>query len=173
MDHPTSPFISLLVVVFLAFLVPVILAQFKNLRLPIVVGEILAGIIIGQSGFGLISPDEPILDFMAEFGFVFLMFISGLEIDFSNLGNPSSRDVKKKGNRWGPLPLSGISFILTLLLAAAISLGLVKMGLARNPWLMGLILSTTSLGVVVPVLKETRLYWGVIWPGNPFCCPVG
>ncbi|MFZ2095950.1 MAG: monovalent cation:proton antiporter family protein [Anaerolineales bacterium] len=162
MDHLNSQFTSLLIVVFLAFSVPVILVQFKKFQLPIVVGEILAGIIIGRSGFGWVSSDDQILNFIADFGFVFLMFLSGMEIDFSSLGLFSENGVKKSPKRWGPLSMATVIFTLTLLMAGMISLGLVRLGLARNPWLMGLILSTTSLGVVVPVLKEK----GVI--GNPF-----
>jgi Kef-type K+ transport system membrane component KefB/Trk K+ transport system NAD-binding subunit len=162
LDHLNSQFTSLLIVVFLAFSVPVILVQFKKFQLPIVVGEILAGIIIGRSGFGLVSSDDQILNFIADFGFVFLMFLSGMEIDFSSLGLFPENGVKKSPKRWGPLSMATVIFTLTLLMAGMISLGLVRLGLARNPWLMGLILSTTSLGVVVPVLKEK----GVI--GNPF-----
>jgi len=154
LNHLDSQFTSLLIVVFLAFSVPVILVQFKKIRLPIVVGEILAGVIIGRSGFGWISSDDQILNFIADFGFVFLMFLSGMEIDFSNLGLFSGNSVKKAPKRWGPFSIAAASFALTLLMASLISLGLVQLGLARNPWLMGLILSTTSLGVVVPVLKE-------------------
>jgi Kef-type K+ transport system membrane component KefB/Trk K+ transport system NAD-binding subunit len=162
LNHLDSQFTSLLIVVFLAFSVPVILVQFKKIRLPIVVGEILAGIIIGRSGFGWVSSDDQILNFIADFGFVFLMFLSGMEIDFSNLGLFSGNAVKKTPKRWGPFSIAVAIFVLTLLLAGLISLGLVHLGLARNWWLMGLILSTTSLGVVVPVLKER----GII--GNQF-----
>jgi len=159
-EHQTNPFIPLLIVVFLAFIVPVILARFKKLRLPIVVGEILAGILIGRSGFGWVSPEEPILDFIAEFGFVFLMFLSGMEIDFSSLGLVSGSKEARETRRWGPVSLGVMSFGLTLIMAALISVGLVQLGLARNLWMMGLILSTTSLGVVVPVLKEKGLISG-------------
>jgi Kef-type K+ transport system membrane component KefB/Trk K+ transport system NAD-binding subunit len=162
LNHLDSQFTSLLIVVFLAFSVPVILVQFKKIRLPIVVGEIMAGIIIGRSGFGWVSSDDQILNFIADFGFVFLMFLSGMEIDFSNLGLFSGNAVKKTPKRWGPFSIAVAIFVLTLLLAGLISLGLVHLGLARNWWLMGLILSTTSLGVVVPVLKER----GII--GNQF-----
>jgi Kef-type K+ transport system membrane component KefB len=162
LNHLDSQFTSLLIVVFLAFSVPVILVQFKKIRLPIVVGEILAGIIIGRSGFGWVSSDDQILNFIADFGFVFLMFLSGMEIDFSNLGLFSGNAVKKTPKRWGPFSIAVAIFVLTLHLAGLISLGLVHLGLARNWWLMGLILSTTSLGVVVPVLKER----GII--GNQF-----
>jgi Kef-type K+ transport system membrane component KefB/Trk K+ transport system NAD-binding subunit len=161
-NHLDSQFTSLLIVVFLAFSVPVILVQFKRIPLPIVVGEILAGIIIGRSGFGWVSSDDPILNFLAEFGFVFLMFLSGMEIDFSNLGLFRGNAVKKTPKSWGPFSIAAVSFAITLLLAGLISLELVHLGLARNMWLLGLILSTTSLGVVVPVLKEK----GII--GNQF-----
>jgi Kef-type K+ transport system membrane component KefB/Trk K+ transport system NAD-binding subunit len=157
MPHHDSPFIPLLIVVFLAFIVPVILLRLKNLRLPIVVGEILAGILIGRSGFGWVASDEPTLEFIAEFGFVFLMFLSGMEIDFSSLGIPVRGGDRSGGSRRGPLPLAIASFVLTLALAGLIGLGLVQFDLARNPWMMALILSTTSLGVVVPVIKEKGL----------------
>ncbi len=159
---PDSHFTPLLLVVFLAFIVPIFLSRFKQLRLPIVVGEILVGIIIGRSGFQLIPADEPILDFFAEFGFVFLMFLSGMEIDFSSL---SPTDNKKEGTqrsgKHSPLRLAVISFLLTLGLAFGVSFLLVQTGLAQNIWMMGLILSTTSLGIVVPILKEKRLIGGI------------
>lgn len=151
-------FIPLLIVVVLAFIVPVVLSRVKQIKLPIVVGEILAGIVIGRSGFQLIPHDEPVLDFLAEFGFIFLMFLSGLEIDFSSLsltGNPLSRS--QKGGRVHPLVLAALNFVLTLILAFAVSYAFVLTGIASNVWMMGLILSTTSLGVVVPVLKENHL----------------
>ncbi len=151
-------FVPLLIVVVLAFIVPVTLSRFKRLKLPIVVGEILAGIIIGRSGFHLIAPDEPVLDFLAEFGFVFLMFLSGMEIDFSSLSLNNKRSGNAKKNKEiGPVGLAGINFGLTLLLSLGISVLLAKTGVTKNIWMMGLILSTTSLGVVVPVLKEKRL----------------
>jgi Kef-type K+ transport system membrane component KefB len=156
-----SHFTPLLIVVILAFIVPVFLSRFKKLRLPIVVGEILVGIIIGRSGFQLIPADEPTLDFLAEFGFVFLMFLSGMEIDFSSISTGTNKSEKShKTRELGPLGLAMISFALTLILAFGVSFALVQTGLAQNLWMMGLMLSTTSLGVVVPVLKEKRLIGG-------------
>jgi hypothetical protein len=73
MEHP-SPFIPLLLITVLAFLVPILASRSRRVRFPIVVGEILAGMIIGQSGFDLVEP-SPVLSFLAEFGFTFLMFL--------------------------------------------------------------------------------------------------
>jgi Kef-type K+ transport system membrane component KefB/Trk K+ transport system NAD-binding subunit len=153
-------FISLLIVLLLAFLVPLALSRFKQLSLPIVVGEILAGILIGRSGLGLVQIHDPVLDLLSEFGFVFLMFLSGMEIDFSSLGglgNGASASGKKSV---GPVTLGGLSFVVTLLISTGAGYLLVSMGLARNPWMIALILSTTSLGVVLPVLKERGLSSG-------------
>jgi Kef-type K+ transport system membrane component KefB/Trk K+ transport system NAD-binding subunit len=157
----TRSFIPLLIVVFLAFVVPLILSRFKRIRLPIVVGEILAGIIVGRSGFGLIQNHDPVLDLLAGFGFVFLMFLSGMEIDFSNINLSRNGQSRPKGkNQWGPVPLGVLSFLITLSFAVMIGIGMWRFGLVRNPWMMALILSTTSLGVVMPVLKERGLIGG-------------
>lgn len=115
------------------------------------VGEILAGIIIGESGFDWVKA-TPELEFWADFGFIYLMFLSGLEMDFSVLLQPSA-----SGNR-RPLRQRQVfsataTFLATVLLAVTVGVVLTGLGLARSAVLMGLILSTTSLGVVVPVLK--------------------
>ncbi len=145
-------FIPLLSVVLLAFLVPILLARFR--RIPVVVGEILAGILIGPSVLGWVYPDEPTLELLAEIGFAFLMFLSGLEIDFSILfaASKPGHDMRKS-----PIFLAGLSFLLTVVFAAGIGFWLMSEGFVKDPWMMTLILSTTSLGIVVPVLKEKRM----------------
>ena len=155
MNTPQSAFFSLLLITILAVIVPVLSSRLRMLRLPLVVGEILAGIIIGKSGFNLVHK-TPTLDFLAEFGFVFLMFLSGLEVSFGALSH-SLRDGKKRLRAGGPVPLALLNFSLTLLLATGIGFALQHFGMTRSAILMGLILSTTSLGIVVPILKERGL----------------
>jgi Kef-type K+ transport system membrane component KefB/Trk K+ transport system NAD-binding subunit len=53
--------------------------------------------------------------------------------------------------------IGSLTFALTLALAIPVGFLLVGLDLARSPWMMALILSTTSLGVVMPVLKEKNL----------------
>jgi len=150
-------FYPLLIVVFLAFLVPITISRFKKFSLPIVVGEIIVGIIIGRSGLGWVQQHDPFLDLLAELGFVFLMFLSGMEIDFSSFGSMSSGQHRGRKALWGPVQLGGLSFALTLGLSTLVGFGLVRLQLVSSPWMIALILSTTSLGVVVPVLKERGL----------------
>jgi len=151
-----SALLSLLLITVLAAVVPLLASRLRGWRIPIVIGEILAGMIIGKSGFDLVAP-SPILDFLAEFGFVFLMFISGLEVDVSAMTQHplEGKDECERRPFWRePLFLAFLSFILTLGSAFAIAFGLQEVGLVRSPLIIGLILSTTSLGIVVPVLKE-------------------
>jgi len=125
-----------------------------------VVGELIAGIMIGRSGFDLVPHHDPILDLLGEFGFVFLMFLSGMEIDFSNLGSLEPAAKGQRTKPWGPIQLGVTNFLFTLVLSTSIGYAFYHFGFVQNPWMMALILSTTSLGVVVPVLKEKGISTG-------------
>jgi Kef-type K+ transport system membrane component KefB/Trk K+ transport system NAD-binding subunit len=146
-------FLPLLLVLLLAFVIPPVLSRIR--WMPVVVGEILAGIIIGRSGLNLIQADST-LEFLAEIGLALLMFLSGLEIDFSLLSN-AGRGGRRRSQ---PVLFAGFSFVLTVSLAGLLGWLLVKKGLAQDPWMIALILSTTSLGIVVPVLKERDMIPG-------------
>lgn len=149
-------FLPLLIVLLIAFAVPILLSRLERVSIPIVVGEILAGMAVGRSGMAVVSPDDPLLIILANFGIVFLMFLSGMEIDFQSLrfyAPPAAE--KRRGSRLGVFPLACLNFALTLTLASFAAYVLVRFELATNIWIVALILSTTSLGVVLPVLKET------------------
>jgi Kef-type K+ transport system membrane component KefB len=149
-------FAPLLIVVILASLVPLVLSSLRGrLAIPIVVGEILAGMVVGRSGLGWVLPGDA-LDLLKELGFVFLMFLSGMEIDFRSLRGTQGERAPEP-SRWRPLSLAALNFAITLLCAGAFAWGLKWIGATTDPWMMALILSTTALGVVVPILKEAGL----------------
>lgn len=151
----TPSFAPLLIVTVLAAAIPFISDRLKLLPVPVIVGEILAGILLGESGFGVIR-ESAYLTFLAELGFVYLMFLSGLEINFSSL-----RGGKLAGRRGGalghPVALGFAVFAGTVFLAFLVSLALGAAGMVMSPLIMALILSTTSVGVVVPVLRDVGL----------------
>ena len=141
----------MLLITLLAVVVPILLSRFTVVSIPIVVGEIVAGIVIGQSGLNLVE-FSPTLNFLSEFGFAFLMFLSGLEVDISKLSSAGNAD---DGPGWKrPVPMAFILLAITIGLALVFGYALTALDLARSPLLMALILSTTSLGIVVPILKE-------------------
>ena len=155
--HEAQSFAPLLIVVMLALLVPLLLSSVrKQLAVPIVVGEMIAGMIVGNSGFGWVVPENGALELLKELGFVLLMFLSGMEIDFRSLRGADPRQPGQQAHR-RPLSVAVLNFATTLLLAGGFAWGLKSIGATRDPWMMALILSTTALGVVVPILKEAGL----------------
>lgn len=159
MAHTGAPYLPLVLVALLAFAIPLLTARLRILPLPVVVGEILAGIMVGQSGLNLVRPD-PLLEFMADFGLAYLMFLSGLELDFDQLlpgrrGGEAPR--RQRSLLRHPLFLPLVAFVLSLAASVAAAMMLQRIGLISHPWLAGFIFATTSLGVVLPVLKERRL----------------
>ncbi len=150
-EESTFNFFPLLIVFLLAFLVPLLLNRFRVV--PVVVGEIIAGVVIGVSGLGIVQADI-ILAFLGDIGLTFLMFLAGLEIDFDQIFK--QRDNTQTDSR-SPLINAMIAYGLTLTLAAVGAIILNRAGMAGDPWLLAFILSATSLGVLMPVLKEKNI----------------
>jgi Kef-type K+ transport system membrane component KefB/Trk K+ transport system NAD-binding subunit len=151
----TDILIALLLITALAAIIPIFAKRLEKFGIPIVVYEILAGMIIGGSGLNIIEPSST-LEFLAEFGFAFLMFLSGLELDIKML-NPR-RGLSNREQPWTQaIPIGVMLFLGTIMAAFMAALFFAPEGATNNPFLLGLILSTTSLGVVVPVLKEREL----------------
>jgi Kef-type K+ transport system membrane component KefB len=135
-----SQFGDLLIVVAVAFAAPFALGLFPRLRLPSVVLEIIAGIVIGPSVLGLVEVDQSI-EVVALIGLAFVLFLAGLEIEFDKL-------------RGQALRLTAAGFALSFALALVVGIGLGAVGLVETPLLVAIILCATSLGVLIPVLKD-------------------
>jgi Kef-type K+ transport system membrane component KefB len=131
---------NLLIVSVVAFAAPFVLGLFPRVRLPAVIVEIVAGIVIGPSVLGLVEADDTVA-VIALMGLTFVLFLAGLEIDFARLRGPVVR-------------LTGLGFALSFGVAVVVSLGLSAAGLVETPLLVAIILCATSLGVLVPVLKD-------------------
>jgi CPA2 family monovalent cation:H+ antiporter-2 len=148
-ENATHSPISLLIVISVAFLVPILLQRLRWNMVPFVVAEILAGMVIGKSGLGIVHEDSW-LSILSLLGLIFLMFLSGLEIDFDAF-------TQKKKSQGNPFMIASVAFLLIFGASFFVSLGLKGAGFITEPFFMTLIISTISLGVVVPVLKERKL----------------
>lgn len=140
---PEISFSGLMMVAAVAFAVPLLLGLAPRLRLPSVVLEIVAGIVLGPSGLGWVKVDLPI-QILALIGLAFLLFLAGLEIEFDRL----------KGRL---LKLSGLSFLVSFGLALLLGFGLMVVGLIEAPLFIAIVLSATALSVLIPALKDTGL----------------
>lgn len=158
MSETEFSFVPLLIVIALSFVVPVALSPVRRLGIPVVVGEIIAGILVGKSGFHLVQQDF-VLQVMSVFGFAYLMFLSGLEIDFTGLPNRRGLRASHRLERMlrNPFVLGGAMFAITASCSLVAGFYLQWLDIVGQPFIMAMILSTTSLGVVAPVLKEREL----------------
>jgi Kef-type K+ transport system membrane component KefB len=137
---PDVSFTSLLVVAAVAVLAPLTVGFAPRLRVPAVVLEIIGGIIIGPSGFGWVRVDLPV-QILALFGLAFLLFLAGLEIDVHQL-------------RGRLLRFAVLGYLATLVLGYGAGATFTAAGWVSQPLLIAITLSATSLGLVVPVLKD-------------------
>lgn len=142
------PFANLFAVMLVAFLVPLGLGFFPKVRLPSVVVELVAGIILGPAVLGWIHVDVTV-SVIATIGLSMLLFMAGLELDFDLL-------------RGETLKLAGITFLASLGIALAVNLALYGVGLVISPLLVAITLASTSVGVVVPLLKDAELLDGQV-----------
>jgi Kef-type K+ transport system membrane component KefB len=137
-----SSFTGLFLVAAIAFVMPLLLGLVPSLRLPSVVLELVAGIVIGPAVLGWVTFDGPIR-VLSLVGLAFLLFLSGLEIEFERL-------------RGRVLLLTASAFGVSFGLAVLVGFGLSAVGLVHAPLLVAIILVATSLGVVVPALKDSK-----------------
>ncbi|MCK5253995.1 MAG: cation:proton antiporter, partial [Thermoplasmata archaeon] len=139
-----NPFYSLLIVALIAFFIPFLA---KRLGIPVIVGEISFGILVGilnvfirdHWNVVIISFEEGTgLDLLAEIGLIFLLFLAGLEIDINVIDERGIRAV-----------LFGVIMFLFAFILSVGFMWLLDMGI-----FIALILATTSVGVVIPILRE-------------------
>ncbi|MEV0703820.1 cation:proton antiporter [Saccharopolyspora sp. NPDC050389] len=133
-------FENLLILTIIAVLAPLLLGLVPRLRIPSVVLEIVAGVIVGPSVLGLVRVDSAV-QVVALLGLAFLLFLAGLEVDLNRLRGSLLR-----------LALLGYVVSLAVGLLAGFSFG--AAGWVLDPLLIAVALSATSLGLVVPVLKD-------------------
>jgi Kef-type K+ transport system membrane component KefB len=114
--------------------------RLTHLRVPAVVIEIVAGIIVGPAVLGWVRVDLPV-QILSLVGLAFLLFLAGLEIDIAGL-------------RGAVLRQAGVGFALTLVLGVSVGLAFGVANYTKSPLLLAVALSATSLGLVVPVLKD-------------------
>lgn len=152
-------FLSLVIVVLAAFLTPIIVNRLNINFLPVVVAEILMGIVIGNSFLNIVERDS-ILNILSTLGFIFLMFLSGLEIDFKAFKKDKRARQGQNDDESsipGHLNLALTVFAFIMIISILLAYVFKWLGLVDEVLLMVIIISTISLGVVVPTLKEMNI----------------
>jgi Kef-type K+ transport system membrane component KefB len=136
----TVQFGELLVLAVAAFAAPLLARAIPRRLVPPVVLEVLAGIAIGPQGLGLVHPTGGVY-VLYLLGFGFLLFLAGQEVEIKRFRGPSFR-------------LTGASYALGLVVAVPVALALGLIAHGADVRLLALALTASSLGVMVPVLRD-------------------
>jgi Kef-type K+ transport system membrane component KefB len=132
---------SVLVIVAVAALAGVLVLLAKPwLLIPVVVIELLLGIVIGPDVLDLAHVDAT-TDFFSNVGLGMLFFFAGYEIDFNRI-------------RGRPLNLAALGWLVSLVLAYAIGGVLASAGVVLSYLYTGSAMATTAIGTLVPILRD-------------------
>ncbi|MEC4895394.1 MAG: cation:proton antiporter [Oscillatoria sp. PMC 1051.18] len=85
-----SPLVSFTILLLVIFTIP---PWFEKLRLPGLVGLLVAGVVLGGSGLNLISSDSETMQLLSDIGKIYLMFVAGLEIDLQQFRQNKNRSL--------------------------------------------------------------------------------
>ncbi|HEY8304631.1 MAG TPA: cation:proton antiporter [Solirubrobacteraceae bacterium] len=112
---------------------------------PVVVGELLAGIVLGRTGLKAIDPGNPTLAFLAEIGFAMLMFAAGMSVPLRERG---MLDSFSTGAR---------TAALVAILAVGAGLLVSRIDGVGHAGVYAVLVASGSAAVVLPVLQERGL----------------
>jgi Kef-type K+ transport system membrane component KefB len=115
----------------------------RRVVLPTVVVEIVLGIVIGPEGLGFAEVDDA-LTFLGNFGLAFLFFFAGLEVVEQRVARRS-------------VALGTAGWAISLAIGITVGVALHEAGLDAEGWLLGIALSTTALGTLLPILADAGL----------------
>lgn len=137
-------FLTLALIAVVALAGP-LLALPVHWRLPVVLGELLAGIAIGRTGLGLVNPADPTFSFLANIGFALMMFVAGTHVP---VRDPQIRSALGKGTRRA---------VAAAAAAVVVGTGIgVLFGTGHAP-LYVVLLASSSAALVLPIVDSLRL----------------
>jgi Kef-type K+ transport system membrane component KefB/nucleotide-binding universal stress UspA family protein len=127
-----SPVITFTILILVSLIIPPI---FEKIKLPGLVGLLVAGVVLGSNGLGLLNPDSDVMKLFADIGKIYLMFVAGLEIDLEEFRRKKDRS----------LAFGVATFAIPLVTGIAVSL-LFGFGLNASVLIGSLLSSHTLLG---------------------------
>jgi Kef-type K+ transport system membrane component KefB len=136
----TISYSGLLVLAVAAFVAPLLARIIPRRLVPPVVLEVLAGIAIGPQGLGLVQP-RGAAELLYLLGLGFLLFLAGQDVRPERFRGPTFR-------------LAGTAFLVSGVLAVPVAFGLRAIASGADVRLLALCLVASSLGVLVPVLRD-------------------
>jgi Kef-type K+ transport system membrane component KefB len=134
--------LALLVVVGLA---GPLLAAIPHLRVPVVVGELVAGVVLGKTGFGIIDHTDPTFTLFADIGFALVMFVVGTHVPL--------RDKEMRSSMPGALARAA----LVGAVAAGLGVAVAALFGTGHAALYGVLMASSSAALALPIIDNLRL----------------
>ena len=122
-----------------------LLAAVPRLRLPSVVGELLVGIILGKTGFGVIDHTEPTFELLANIGFALVMFVVGTHVPV------------RDREMWTAGPTAAVRAVLVGAVAAGLGVGLATFFGTGHAALYGVLMASSSAALALPIIDGLQL----------------
>ena len=131
-----EPITLVLIIILLAITIAPVISRYTHI--PVIVIELVMGIIIGKSLLDII-PSNALFDFFSSFGLIFLMFLAGLEMDFSKIRRSITKTTVIA------LFSLAVPFLSGYFIAPLVGI---------HPLILGSVICTTSLGLILPISRE-------------------
>ena len=140
MHEPAISYLSLMVIGIAAVAAPMLAELVPRGLIPPVALEVVAGIVLGPQVIGWLHVDTPV-EVLSFLGLGFLLFLAGLELTPSSLVNRQAR-------------FGMVAYVAAVALAFPLAIALRSFGASGDIRILALALTSTSLGVVVPILHD-------------------
>jgi Kef-type K+ transport system membrane component KefB len=122
-----------------------LLASLPRLRIPVIIGELIAGLVLGKTGFGVINADNPTFQLFANIGFALVMFVVGTHVP---IRDPAMRS---------GLPRALARSVLVGAVAAALGVGVAAAFGTRHAALYAVLMASSSAALALPAIDSLGL----------------
>ncbi|OBI41180.1 cation:proton antiporter [Mycobacterium colombiense] len=122
-----------------------VLASVPRLRIPVIVGELIAGLVIGKTGFGVVDATDPTFQLFANIGFALVMFVVGSHVP---VRDPAMRSA---------VPKALARAVLAGAAAAALGFGLATQFGTGHAALYAVLMASSSAAMALPMIDSLRL----------------
>ncbi len=131
---------TLVLIALAAVIAPILSELTGKVAIPEIVFQIALGMLLGPYVLNIAHIDDVVTG-LSDLGLTYLIFLAGYELDLQRI-------------RGKPLRLATAGWLLSLLIGLGAAFALVSTGLARDTLVVGLALTTTALGTLVPMLRD-------------------
>jgi Kef-type K+ transport system membrane component KefB len=122
-----------------------LLASLPRLRIPVIIGELIAGLVVGKTGFGVIDVADPTFQLLANIGFALVMFVVGTHVPVR------SHEIRSA------VPLALARVVLSGVIAIALGIGLAAEFGTGHAALYAVLMASSSAALALPVIDSLRL----------------